>query len=48
MTQAVLDIRRATAWLADRPEVDAERLGIFGVSLGGITAARSLQPPSRS
>jgi dienelactone hydrolase len=39
MTQAVLDIRRATAWLADRPEVDAERLGIFGISLGGITAA---------
>lgn len=39
MTQAVLDIRRATAWLASRPEVDAEQLGIFGISLGGITAA---------
>jgi dienelactone hydrolase len=39
MTQAVLDIRCATAWLGARPEIDAERLGIFGISLGGITAA---------
>ena len=39
MTQAVLDIRYATAWLASRPEVDAENLGIYGISLGGITAA---------
>jgi len=39
MTQAVLDIRRATAWLASRQEIDADRLGIFGISLGGITAA---------
>jgi dienelactone hydrolase len=42
MTQAVLDIRRATAWLADRPEVDPAQLGIFGISLGGITAALAL------
>jgi dienelactone hydrolase len=39
MTQAVLDIRRATTWLASRPEVDAEELGVFGISLGGITSA---------
>ncbi len=39
MTQAVLDVRYATAWLAARPEVDANRLGIFGISLGGITGA---------
>lgn len=39
MTQAVLDIRRATAWLAQRPEVDASRLGITGISLGGIMSA---------
>ena len=39
MTQAVLDIRRATAWLGAREEVDGERLGIFGISLGGITGA---------
>lgn len=42
MTQAVLDIRRAAAWLADRPEVDPSQLGIFGISLGGITAALCL------
>ncbi|MFM9118457.1 MAG: alpha/beta hydrolase family protein [Planctomycetota bacterium] len=39
MTQAVLDIRQATAWLATRPEIDAQQLGIFGISLGGITGA---------
>lgn len=39
MTQAILDIRRAAAWLAARQEIDAQRLGIFGISLGGITGA---------
>jgi dienelactone hydrolase len=39
MTQAVLDIRRASAWLASREEVDANRLGITGISLGGIMSA---------
>jgi cephalosporin-C deacetylase-like acetyl esterase len=39
MTQAVMDIRRAATWLGSRPEVDPGRLGIFGISLGGITAA---------
>src|SRR5262245_13401647 len=39
MTQAVLDIRRATAWLAARSEVDAARLGITGISLGGVMSA---------
>jgi dienelactone hydrolase len=39
MTQAILDIRRAAAWLASQPEVDDRQLGVFGISLGGITAA---------
>jgi dienelactone hydrolase len=39
MTQAILDIRRGVTWLADQPEVDGERLGVFGISLGGITGA---------
>ena len=39
MTQGVLDIRRATAWLGVRPEVDPGRLGITGISLGGIMSA---------
>ncbi|HLJ10505.1 MAG TPA: alpha/beta hydrolase family protein [Planctomycetaceae bacterium] len=39
MTQAVLDIRRATTWLAAQKEVDPERLGITGISLGGIMSA---------
>lgn len=39
MTQAVLDIRRAAAWMAAQGDVDPEKLGVFGISLGGITAA---------
>jgi dienelactone hydrolase len=39
MTQAVLDVRRAAAWLAAQDEVDPKRLGVFGISLGGITAS---------
>lgn len=39
MRQGVLDVRRAASWLAGRPEVDPSRLGVTGISLGGITAA---------
>jgi dienelactone hydrolase len=39
MRQGVCDVRRALCWLASRPEVDGSRLGITGVSLGGIVAA---------
>ena len=47
MTQGVLDIRRAAAWLSARPEVDAERLGITGISLGGIMTALSASAEPR-
>ena len=36
--QAVLDCRRALAWLATRPEVDPGRLGVVGTSLGSFVA----------
>lgn len=39
MRQGVCDIRRGLAWLASRPEVDADRLGVCGISLGGIMTA---------
>ncbi|MEX2114205.1 MAG: alpha/beta hydrolase family protein [Pirellulales bacterium] len=39
MTQAVLDVRQAAAWLGSQHEVDAGQLGIMGISLGGITSA---------
>jgi cephalosporin-C deacetylase-like acetyl esterase len=39
MRQGVCDVRRAVAWLASRPEVDPNRLGVTGVSLGGIVAS---------
>jgi dienelactone hydrolase len=46
LTQAVKDIRYAAAWLSAQDEVDPHRLGIFGISLGGITAslAASAEP----
>jgi dienelactone hydrolase len=34
--QSVLDIRCAAAWLAVQPEVDKERLGLMGTSLGSL------------
>jgi dienelactone hydrolase len=37
--QGVLDCRVAAAWLAQRPEVDAERLGMVGTSLGSFLSA---------
>ena len=39
MTQAVKDIRYATAWLAAQKEVDPQQLAITGISLGGIVTA---------
>jgi dienelactone hydrolase len=34
VTQSVADVRTLTDWLIQRPEVDPQRLGIVGVSLG--------------
>ncbi len=39
VTQTVLDLRVATAWLESRPEIDKNRLGITGTSLGSFVAA---------
>lgn len=39
LRQTVLDARRARALLAAHPEVDAARIGITGISLGGIVCA---------
>jgi dienelactone hydrolase len=47
MTQAVLDIRRAAAWLGARPEVDEDRLGVTGISLGGIMSALAAEGEPR-
>jgi dienelactone hydrolase len=47
MTQAILDIRRATAFLATQKEIDPERLGVFGISLGGITGSLALTAEPR-
>jgi dienelactone hydrolase len=37
--QTVLDNKRAIDWLETRREVDVSRLGVFGVSMGGIKGA---------
>lgn len=36
LRQAVLDARRGLDYLARRPDVDAARLGVGGISLGGV------------
>jgi cephalosporin-C deacetylase-like acetyl esterase len=44
--QGVLDCRTAIAWLATRPEVDADKLGMVGTSLGSfLTALTSANEP---
>jgi dienelactone hydrolase len=37
--QTVLDLRWAAAWMESRPEIDKNRLGIMGTSLGSFVAA---------
>ncbi len=38
LRQCVLDARRALDWLSAQPDIDANRMGISGISLGGILA----------
>ncbi len=38
LTQAVRDVRRGAAWLRSRRELDRDRVGIVGVSLGSFVA----------
>ncbi len=45
--QAVLDVRRAAAWLESRPQIDAARLGIMGTSLGSFIGAVSAEMEPR-
>jgi dienelactone hydrolase len=47
MTQAILDIRQAAAFLSSREEVDSSEIGVFGISLGGITGALALTAEPR-
>ncbi|HEV3028140.1 MAG TPA: alpha/beta hydrolase family protein [Planctomycetota bacterium] len=36
MHQSVLDVRRAGDWLASRPDVEPDRIGLVGISLGAV------------
>jgi hypothetical protein len=38
LRQAILDARRALDWLGTRPDIDASRMGVAGISLGGVIA----------
>lgn len=48
--QGVCDVRRAAAWLASRDNVDPDRLGVTGISLGGVISslAVSVDPQIRT
>jgi dienelactone hydrolase len=45
--QTVLDLRRAAAWLASRRELDPDRLGIVGTSLGSFIGALTAEMEPR-
>jgi len=44
---AVVDVRRAACWLQRQPEVDPRRIGLVGVSLGGIVGALAIAVDTR-
>jgi len=46
LAQGLADIRRTVDLLASRPEIDPAKIGIMGISLGGITAgtAAGIEP----
>jgi len=39
MRQGICDVRRAAAWLGGRPEIDSSKIGVAGISLGGIVSS---------
>jgi hypothetical protein len=39
LREMVIDHKRVIDWLEAQPDIDATRLGVFGVSMGGIKAA---------
>lgn len=39
LRQAVVDARRGFDWLSEQPEIDPNRLGVGGISIGAIIAA---------
>jgi dienelactone hydrolase len=47
VTQTVLDLRVAAAWMASRPELDGRRLGILGTSLGSFLSALTAEMEPR-
>jgi dienelactone hydrolase len=47
MIQAIKDVRYATAWLANHPQINSADLGIMGISLGGITGALAITAEPR-
>ena len=49
MRQGICDVRRATCWLNSRSEIDGKRLGVAGISLGGIisSVAAAVDPAIR-
>jgi dipeptidyl aminopeptidase/acylaminoacyl peptidase len=49
MRQGVCDVRRGLCWLAARSNIDKSRVGVAGISLGGIVAsvAVAVDPAAR-
>ncbi len=39
MRQGICDVRRAAGWLASRPGIDPQKIGVAGISLGGIVGS---------
>ena len=47
LRQAIIDARRGADWLQSRPDMDPKRLGVAGISLGGVLAPLAAGADSR-
>ena len=47
LREAVIDARRGADWLQSQPDIDPQRMGIAGISLGGVLAPLTAGADSR-
>lgn len=47
VVQAVVDVRCVVEWLTSRPEIDAQRIGLVGISLGAMVGLIATQVEPR-
>jgi dipeptidyl aminopeptidase/acylaminoacyl peptidase len=47
LQSSVVDVRRGLDWLLAQPDVDPDKIGIFGISMGGLLGSLTMAADSR-